>query len=412
MHATPDERARADRLVFAFEEVYGDAPTHFARAPGRVNLIGEHIDYAGLPVLPMAIQRRVTIAFRPTRTPEVRLASSSPGFESRAFRLDRVIEPYAAGDWGNYAKAAAVGLLNAGMSLSGVEALVDSDLPVAAGLSSSSALVIGFALALSAAAGESVPPLQLARNMAGAERFTGTRGGGMDQAICLGARAGCASVIDFDPLEIEHLPVPENWRFVVAFSLQEARKSGEAQTAYNLRRRQVEAALVTVREVLGTPDATYRRLLEDHSLDALLKAADRVLGRHLAQRFRHVVVEAGRVRIAADAMRIADVDVFGAAMVSSHRSLRENFEVSTPELDQLVGICLAAGAAGARLTGAGLGGSVIALARAENAAAVVDALRERFYDARLRSEPTAAQYTHEEVLFVAAPSAGATVEAL
>ena len=165
-----------DQLAVAFAALYGAPPTHMARAPGRVNLIGEHIDYAGFAVFPMAIQRQVTITFRPIEEPECRIVSGAPGLESRSFRLDRAIEPYAVGDWGNYVKAAAAGLRERRAVLTGIEALVTSNVPVAAGLSSSSALVVGCALAFLAAADESVPPLELAELMAEAEQFTGTRG--------------------------------------------------------------------------------------------------------------------------------------------------------------------------------------------------------------------------------------------
>jgi len=399
-----------ERLAAAFAATYGAPPTHMARAPGRVNLIGEHIDYAGLPVLPIAIQRQIRIAFRRIGEPECRIATTVPGLEPRSFRLDEPIEPYATGDWGNYVKAAAHGLRDrpggspAAANPHGVEALIESDLPVAAGLSSSSALVIAAALALTKANAESLEPLRLAALMADAEQFTGTRGGGMDQTICLCARPGAASLIDFDPLRVEPVPVPEHWRFVVADSLIPARKSGDARTTYNRRRTEVETAL---HEIGRAP--SYRDLLAAHDADELLEAGEGALEADVRRRFRHVVTEAGRVRQAVDAMRREDMSGFGALMIASHRSLRDDYDVSTPELDELVDIALDSGAAGARLTGAGLGGSIVALVGAERAASVVEALTDRFY-ARRRS-PEAAEWTEiiEGALFVAVPSAGASV---
>ena len=394
----------ADPLAGAFAALYGAPPTHLVRAPGRVNLIGEHIDYAGLPVFPMAIQRQITIALRPVAEPECRIATDEPGLEPRRFRLDRVLEPYPAGDWGNYVKAAAVFLRERRQGRGnraeppgtgkrpeigvprGIEALVGSDLPAAAGLGSSSALVVACALALLAAAGESVPPPELAARLAEAERFTGTRGGGMDQTICLCAREGTASLIEFAPSRVEPVAVPDDWRFVVAHSLAEARKSGAAQTTYNRRRAEVESAL---READG-----------------------RELGPDIGRRYKHVVTEAARVRQAVEAMKAVHMSAFGTLMTASHRSLRDDFEVSTPELDELVGIALDAGAAGARLTGAGLGGSVVALVGAARCAAVMDALADRFYARRMSIEPSAAtagSRAVDDVLFVAHPAAAASV---
>lgn len=409
----------------AFEGLYGTAPTHLARAPGRVNLIGEHIDYAGLAVLPMAIQREVRIAFRPVEEPVLTIASDLPGLEPRSFRLDGPLEPYPPGDWGNYAKAAALALRmsheGAGPGIAtasdrrllGLEAFVASDLPVAAGLSSSSALVVGCALAMLTASGTAMDPLELAALTAEAERFTGTRGGGMDQAICLCAREGTASIIEFDPLRVDPVPVPAGWRFVVAHSLIQARKSGAAQAAYNRRRADVESAVGAMAAELGRSDRgaglgsaahagsgrVCRDLLEAHGPDALLDAADRSLTPELRRRFRHVVTEAGRVGRARDAMLQADRCAFGTLMNASHDSLRGDFEVSTPELDELVAIATGAGAAGARLTGAGLGGAIVALTGADRVDELLGALEAHFYAPR-RADGSRA-------MFVAAPSGGA-----
>lgn len=208
----------------------------------------------------------------------------------------------------------------------------------------------------------------------------------MDQAICLCGRQGTATLIEFDPLRAAPVPVPAAWRFVVAHSLVEARKSGEAQSTYNRRRAEVEMAR------------------------AQLEAGKRELEPELRRRHKHVVTEAERVRQAVDAMKEGDMSAFGLLMNASHRSLRDDFEVSTPVLDELVEIALAAGAAGARLTGAGLGGSIVALAHAERSATVLDALRERFYALRLSSEASQPGTMIDDALFVAVPSAAASVQ--
>ena len=176
--------------------------SHMVRAPGRVNLVGEHIDYCGLPVLPMAIQRSVRIAFHPRADREIRLTNRDARFPPSAFTVNAEIPPAPAGDWSNYPRAAAHALVQRFPNLRGVDAQVDSDLPVAAGLSSSSALVVATALALLHANRASVPLLELMDLLARGERYVGTAGGGMDQAIILGAQAGCASRIDSHPLRL------------------------------------------------------------------------------------------------------------------------------------------------------------------------------------------------------------------
>src|SRR5256886_8064273 len=210
-------------------------PMHVVRAPGRVNLIGEHIDYCGLPVFPMALRQSLHIAFHPRSDRETRLVNRDPRFAPSAFAVTESIPPAPAGDWGNYARAAAQALAQRFPDLRGVDALVESDLPIAAGLSSSSALLVAMALAIMHANGVSVPSLELMELLGRGERYVGTAGGGMDQAIILGARAGGASRIDFHPLRLTPTAVPGDWQFLVAWSLVHAEKSGGARQAYNER---------------------------------------------------------------------------------------------------------------------------------------------------------------------------------
>jgi galactokinase len=398
-----------ERLRAAFRESYeGADPTHLVESPGRVNLIGEHTDYNGLPVLPMAIQRRVTLAFRAREDAIVRVASTRSGFKSRCFELDDEIEPYASGDWGNYAKAAALTVAREAGVAHGIDALLGSDIPMAAGLSSSSALVVACALALLEANGLSAGRTELADWLAVGERYVGTEGGGMDQAICLTARAGHAARIDFDPLRVELHPLPPDWRFVVAHSLATAPKSGLARETYNLRTSECREALATVAAHLGKEgrNVSYPALLEQHEPNELYAVAEDVLDPVLRRRFHHAVSEARRVELAVEALANADLSVFGVLMDASHRSLRDDYEVSTLELDTLVRIAQEAGAAGARLTGAGMGGCVIALCPADWSEEVTTAFGERFYASR--------QYLGglEDRLFTARPSQGASVTAL
>jgi galactokinase len=390
-----------------FRSLFGSpGPTFVVRAPGRVNLIGEHIDYNGLSVLPMAIPRRITALVRPRADGTVRVASEAAGFDERSFTLAADIPPYSVGDWGNYVKAAAQALEREYGPLTGMDLLLDSTIPVAAGLSSSSALVISIALALLAANDLSAEPVELAERMARAERYTGTQGGGMDQAICLGAQEGHASRVDFSPLRLTPIPVPPDWRFVVAHSLARAEKSGRAQETYNRRTVECRLAFETVVAQLSQPVPAYRELLQAHTPDALVELGDAVLEDPVRRRFRHVVTEADRVGRAESALRGADLSGLGQLLKESHQSLREDYEVSAPALDVLVTLALDAGAAGARLTGAGMGGCIVALCTASTAADVVSALRAHFY------APRNAEADIEQHLFVAAPAGGARVEEL
>ena len=379
-------------------------PSRLVRAPGRVNLIGEHIDYCGLPVLPMALSRGVRIAFERRPDRGTRLVNADAHFAPSFFTIDASIPPAAAGDWSNYARAAAQALAQRFPDLRGVDALVQSDLPIAAGLSSSSALVVALALALLQSNGVTVAPLELMELLAQGERYVGTAGGGMDQAIILGARAGCASRIDFRPLRLTPTPVPADWQFVVAWSLVPAEKSGAARQAYNERTRQCDEARRLVAARLGRrEDISYPALLAAAPVEELLLVAEATLSGVLARRFRHVVTEGTRVPQAEAAMAAGDLAAFGRLLDASHQSLRDDYEVSHPELDRLVELAREAGAVGARLTGAGFGGSIVALCRVARAPDVMAALRERFY------APRGAAADVGRHLFMAEPSAGAEV---
>ncbi len=377
---------------------------HVVRAPGRVNLIGEHIDYCGLPVLPMALGRSVRLAFHPRSDRETRLVNRDPRFAPSAFAVNESIPPAPAGDWGNYARAATQALAQRFPDLRGVDALVESDLPIAAGLSSSSALLVAMALAIMHANEVTVASLELMELLGKGERYVGTAGGGMDQAIILGAQAGCASRIDFHPLRLTPTAVPGDWQFIVAWSLVHAEKSGAARQAYNERTQQCDEARRRVATRLGQPkDITYPALVAAAPVEELLELAEANLSGVLARRFRHVVTEGTRVRRAEAAMAAGDLAAFGRLLDASHHSLRDDYEVSHPELDRLVELAREAGAAGARLTGAGFGGSIVALCRVERAPEVVAALRERFYAPRGAADDVGRH------VFMAEPSAGAEV---
>ncbi len=382
-------------------------PVHVVRAPGRVNLIGEHIDYCGLPVFPMALQRGIRMTFQPRPDPEARFINRDPRFAPVTFTVAESIRPAPAGDWGNYVRAAAQAVAQRFPNLRGVNALVETDLPIAAGLSSSSALVVATALAILHANSVTLPALELIELLSRGERYVGTAGGAMDQAIIIGAEAGCAIRIDFHPLRLTPTVVPAGWQFLVAWSLVHAEKSGADRQAYNERTKQCEEAHRLVAARLGRQeDPSYAGLLAAASVEELLDVARATLSGVLLRRFRHVVTEATRVRLAEMAMargKEGDLTAFGQLLDASHASLRDDYEVSHAELDRLVELAREAGAAGARLTGAGFGGSIVALVRAERAAEVMAALRERFY------APRGVAGDVGQHLFVAESAAGAGV---
>jgi galactokinase len=293
------------------------------RVPGRVNLIGEHIDYLGFPVLPMAITRHITLDAAARPDPIIRIASEEYGV--RAFEWEEQLTPWEAGDFGNYAKAAAQMVADRWGVGPGIDGVITSTLPAAAGLSSSSALLIAIALALLEARGIPARFGELMELLPEGEMFVGTRGGGMDHAICLSGRRGCALRISFNPAQTEPEPIPPEWAFFVAHSLRRAEKSGAAREAYNLRRQLA---------VEGDPQA-----------------------------LRHALSERERVEQAIRAMRAMDPEHFGSILSASHRSLRNDLQVSCESADEVVEACERAGTYGARIMGAGFGGYVLAVCR-------------------------------------------------
>ncbi|MEE8060381.1 MAG: galactokinase [Gemmatimonadales bacterium] len=388
-----------------FEAAFGLTGSEFVvHAPGRANLIGEHVDYNGLPVLPMALDRGITLMVRARPDAVVRVHNQDDRFGPFQFDMGSEPRPAPQGHWSNYVKAAAQALARLHPGLRGADLLVTSDLPAAAGLSSSSALVVASALALLTANDLAEEPLALAEQMADAERFVGLRGGGMDQAICLAAKAGTASLIYFEPLRIEHRPIPSDWGFVVAFSLVPAEKAAAARTVYNRRTEECRIAVraVAVRLGLAPDGASYPALLERFAPEELVAAGEACLDSALQGRFRHVITEAARVSRAVAVLEAGDLGQFGALLSASHASLRDDFAVSCEALDALVEAAMAGGAVGARLTGAGLGGSVIALGPRSASEGIMEALDERFYAGRSAA-------ADDRVRFLASPGPGAMV---
>jgi galactokinase len=314
-------------------------------APGRVNLMGDHTDYNGGFVLPLAIDRActVTAVTRPGR----RVAAVSvdvPGAVEVA--IDGSDDPRdVVPTWGRFVAGAVRALLDRGVPVAAAELAISSTVPVGSGLSSSSALSVALTQALADLAGAPVAGVDAARLASAAEiAATGVPGGLMDQLASLFGRAGHALLIDCRDLSVTPVAIPPGIAVVVVHSGMPRTLVG---SAYASRRAECEAA-ATVLDV---------RSLRDATLDQV-----RDLPRAL-----HVVTENARVLDMAAALPRGDLSVLGSLLLASHASLRDDYEVSTPELDTLVEILVQCGAAGARLTGAGFGGCVVALAQRNHA---------------------------------------------
>jgi galactokinase len=328
-----------------------------ARAPGRVNIIGEHTDYSGFPVLPMAIDRHAWIAARSLAEPVLRVRSVDPDrYPAEEVPLDALGARERAGTWVDYVVAAARCRPPEG----GRELLVAGDVPAEAGLSSSSALVVASFLAL----GEPGDRHELAEQARLAERYVGTLSGGMDQAISLLARSGHALRIDFRPVRTELVPVPAELAVIVANSGVRAPKSGAAQEGYNSR---VRTCLSAARQ-LGAPRGG---LLADVPGDDLRARASALPDPVTARRTRFVFEEASRVASAVEALRLGDLEALGTLVNASHAGLRDDYEVSHPAVDALVERARGTGALGARIVGAGFGGCLVAVCRQRVAADIV-----------------------------------------
>jgi galactokinase len=328
--------------------------------PGRVNLIGEHIDYHGLQVMPIALGRRIRLAWRRRDDRRIRAISSAQQ-GVREFEWTGKLPPAAAGDWENYLRAAAQAVAGKWGVGRGIDAAIVSDLPAAAGLASSSALMVAFTLGLLRANGCNPAFEQFMEVLPAGEQFVGTHGGGMDHAASLASLSGHASYIQFDPLAIRYIPVPAGWGFLIAHSGVLAEKSAAAREEFNARRRAGSAAL------RGLGLSSYREACPDF--------ASRLPSGLERDAFLHVTTEAERVEAAAQAMTSGDAVRFGNLLTESHRSLRDRLRVSCAELDQLVATAIHAGAEGARVTGAGFGGCVLIFAQRAKLEAIRCALR-------------------------------------
>lgn len=433
------QKQRYAFLLNKFLEFY-PRPTNavVVRAPGRVNLIGEHTDYNGLPVMPMSINRDILVLASCRSDNRVYLKNLDDRFPDREYEIVSQIPPFAKGEWGNYSKAGVQTILEYLASHAelapklprGMDLLVYSDLPPGGGLSSSSALVVANALAAVHTNRIQIEKALLADLLAKGERYVGTEGGGMDQAASLLGEKGRALKIDFFPLRVKHVPLPAGYKVMVVNSLIKAEKTRAAMEDYNRRPRECRliVALInySLRELTGK-NCCIDRLgdlnklnLDDHQVQA---AVDQALSRGclelseisrklktsvqqieveylttkegiilsqppggfpLRQRYQHVISEARRVEEAMLALDGNEISKVGDLMFESHRSCAEDFEISCPELDNLVGIAREAGAVGARLTGAGFGGCVVALVQDSQVDRFTQVVKRRYFQEYLK----------------------------
>jgi galactokinase len=333
---------------------FGAEPRIF-RAPGRVNLIGEHTDYNGGFVLPMAIDRESAIAVSPRSDRTVR--AHTINFDSTAeFDLDDSFQGKK-GFWLNYVEGVARILEQKGHPLRGADMIIWSDVPGGAGLSSSAALEVVTGIALSSVAGHAVDGVTLAKTGQQTEHeYVGAMVGIMDQFVSAHAIAGHALLLDCRSLEYENVPF-DTTDVVVAICDTKV-KHDLATSAYNTRREECEEAVRILKENL--PGITQ---LRDVSVEDFERYAE-TLPEPVRRRARHVVTEDARTLRAADALKNNDLIEFGRLMWQSHASLRDDYEVSSPELDAMVDIASRIdGVLGARMTGGGFGGATVNLVK-------------------------------------------------
>jgi len=344
-----------------FQELFGSGPAVLVSAPGRVNLLGEHTDYNGGPVLPVALERRTVVAaghadrWRAVSTLDGVVVEVSP---------DRMEQ----GSWTAYLVGVVRALGRTGVNLRGANVVVASSVPMGAGLSSSAALTVALARGLTGLAGRKALPEALVEIAWQAEHDeVGVACGRMDQTVAALARPGYALLFETGSGTVTHVPYDGKiWLFETGVS---HRLTGGQ---LNQRRQECEVALGLCREQGISAESLAEIGLEE--LPRLLRA----LPVPWSKRLRHVITETDRTRRAARALASRDLALLGRLLVEGHDSLRRDFQSSCPEADLLVESAVRHGAWGARLTGAGWGGAVLALLPPEKEARIVAELQEEF----------------------------------
>jgi len=369
-------------LKAEFGRIFGaEEPVHTVRAPGRVNLIGEHTDYNEGFVFPMAIEPEVRIVCRSREDGMVRLASTAFGEQVAEFSIEQKIERGEPA-WANYSKGVAAELRAAGIPLNGMDALIANSLPVGGGLSSSAALEVATAVAFLALGGLEIDASRLALVCQKAEHeYAGVPCGIMDQTIVISARAGQAMQLDCRDLSRQYVPLDANELRVVIINsmVRHELASGE----YARRRKQCEEGVEFFR---GQNPAV--RSLRDVTMKQVEEARGR-LADVVWKRCRHVVSENARTVEAATKLGRKEYERVGELMAQSHVSLRDDYEVSCAELDVLVEQAMKVkGVYGARMTGGGFGGCIVALVQPRVVEALLEQVRSA-YQKRFNLVPAA-----------------------
>ena len=356
----------ADRARHAYRQRFGTEPSTVVRAPGRVNLIGEHTDYNDGFVLPCAIDRDTVVAAGPAEDGLVRVVASDFGNETDSFSLETA---FTVGDaeWTNYVRGVAIALIDEGVPLKGAQLAIAGNVPLGSGLSSSASLEVAVGFALAALAETEINPDRLAQIAQRAENvYVGCQCGIMDQLIATRAVEGHALLIDCRSLACRPVALPPGMSVLIAHSgVRHAHAGGE----YNDRRAQCTEAAAHY-GVTALRDLDYATLLSGKN--GLKEVAYR--------RARHVVNENARTLAAADALAAGDLRSMGRLMGESHASMRDDFEITVPAIDRLAEIMAGAldGEGGARMTGGGFGGCVVAVTSDAKVAEVRDAVAREY----------------------------------
>ena len=345
------EQALADRAAAGFAATYGRAPDLIAYAPGRVNLIGEHTDYNDGFVLPCAIPYGTVIAFGHGAAREIRAIALDHAGASDSFAIDQELAPLGAAHWANHVRGIVAGMPEFGLDRGAADLAIAGNVPQGAGLSSSASLGVALALGLSALAGRPAPDRkQLARTAQWSEHhFVGCQCGIMDQLASACGEQGHALLIDCRSNGCTPVTMPPDARIMIVHS---GVQRGLVESAYNQRREQCMAAARHY-GVAALRDLDEARLNRDAlGLDAVA-----------FRRARHVVSENARTIAMATALAGADYAAMSELMAASHGSMRDDFEITLPEIDALVETMAAAvgSAGGVRMTGGGFGGCVVAV---------------------------------------------------
>ena len=432
-HGSQTNEGRYKSLVAAFQDKYGYRPSHLTRAPGRVNLIGEHVDYSGYGVLPMAIEQDIAIACRPNDTRELRFSNTNTNqyADHTCSVVDFTIDKETI-VWYSYILCGMKGMMEE-LGIKdpvGMDMLVDGSIPPASGLSSSSALVCCAALAFLCVNEVDLPSKKdLAEMCARSEHHIGTQGGGMDQAISFLGQPGKAFMIEFNPVRPSEVNLPVGYSFIISNTLVTANKA--AQSYFNTRVAEVHIAarviakkrnldwrkvnrLSILAESLNIapkdmssvvtqflhPEAYTRDEIcyllgindEELAAECLTEKSKKVKSFKLYERAKHVYEEANRVyefNATANAgsgsgpnsltSPVETAKKLGQLMDESHSSCRYDYDCSCAELDELTGLSKASGALGSRLTGAGWGGCAVSLVANSDIEAFLGKLREGYY---------------------------------